>query len=169
MPELRKIGDLQIDEDFSLQQRFWRLQRIGWVVMALVCLLGLLGLLGPGPLNEVQAASAEGGLRIIGPRLARHHTDFVLRLEVTPDDERTEVPLRLDGRLLEQARVQSIAPAPLRSEAGEAGVTLHFARAADARALHITLHLTAQTVGRLEAHVSSPGLGTARWRGLVLP
>ena len=54
-------GDLQLEQDLVLQQRTWRVQRIGWVVLALIVLCGTLGLFGGiGPLNSTSTQAADG-------------------------------------------------------------------------------------------------------------
>lgn len=41
MPNLKRVGDLEINQDLDYQQRAWVIQRIAWVVIALVTLAGL--------------------------------------------------------------------------------------------------------------------------------
>ena len=48
MSKAERAGDLEIVEDLSFQRREWRVQRGGWVVMAVLILLALLGLTGRG-------------------------------------------------------------------------------------------------------------------------
>lgn len=46
--EARRIGDLEISQDLEFQKRSWTIQRVGWVVIALLILAGLLGVFGKG-------------------------------------------------------------------------------------------------------------------------
>lgn len=61
-PTLRDDG-LQLDEDRRFQRRFWRIQRIAWLLFGAVCLLALLGLTGSG------GALHRGELRLDGARV----------------------------------------------------------------------------------------------------
>jgi len=58
MSKAERAGDLEIDEDLSFQRREWRVQRGGWVVMAVLILLALLGLTGRGPIRQPTAGTA---------------------------------------------------------------------------------------------------------------
>lgn len=42
-------SDLELTEDFTFEQREWKVQRLGWLIMGLSTALALLGLFGPGP------------------------------------------------------------------------------------------------------------------------
>jgi hypothetical protein len=45
-------SQFQIDEDLNFQRREWKIQRAGWVTMALVIIAALLGVFGAGPLSS---------------------------------------------------------------------------------------------------------------------
>ena len=40
----QRVGDPEIKQNLRFQRRMWALERIGWAVMALVVLVGLVGL-----------------------------------------------------------------------------------------------------------------------------
>jgi hypothetical protein len=44
--ELKRVSDLEVNEELEFQRRDWMAQRVGWTVMALVVVVALLGLLG---------------------------------------------------------------------------------------------------------------------------
>jgi hypothetical protein len=43
---LKRIGDVEINQDLDFQRRCWTVQRIGWIVMAVLVLSALLGVFG---------------------------------------------------------------------------------------------------------------------------
>ena len=52
MPEIKRVGDLEIAVDIKAQRRNWKFQMFGSAVMALMALAGLFGLFGgAGPLE----------------------------------------------------------------------------------------------------------------------
>lgn len=52
MANLKKVVDLQIEQDLKFQELMWRLQRVSQVILALLVLLALLGLFGDGILAK---------------------------------------------------------------------------------------------------------------------
>lgn len=71
-----------VDEDSGHQAAEWRFQRIGWVIWTALIVLALAGLLGPGPLSETEARSADGQLRVKYRRFDRRlsDSDFLVHL-----------------------------------------------------------------------------------------
>lgn len=45
-------GNLDIEEDLPFQQRTWKVERVGWILMALIALASVLGLIDKGPLSQ---------------------------------------------------------------------------------------------------------------------
>ena len=63
----------------------WALQRIGWAVMALVVLVGLVGLFGTGPLSRATAGEEEAPLFVEEyERFARFMLPTTLRVRLDP-------------------------------------------------------------------------------------
>lgn len=63
MAEHARKGGLEVSQDLNFQRREWVVQRVGWVVMAVLLVAALLGLFGPGPLSKSIAGSASGPVR----------------------------------------------------------------------------------------------------------
>ena len=62
--ETDRVGDLEIHQDLPFQRRSWTVQRVGWAIMALVVLAGLLGglwLRGRDERRQRQPLSTEPG------------------------------------------------------------------------------------------------------------
>ena len=62
MAEESHSGDLELDQDLIFERRTWTVERVAWVIMALVGLAALAGLLGPGPLSETTSGEQGGPL-----------------------------------------------------------------------------------------------------------
>ena len=96
----KTVQGLQIEEDRAHQRREWRIERVGWVLMAGLLLAGLLGLLGDGPLSRATAGSA-GALSVEYDRLQRAAAPYEYRFEVDPSLAREgQLRLRFDDALL---------------------------------------------------------------------
>jgi hypothetical protein len=104
------------------QRRTWLIERIGWLVLALIVLLALLGLFGSGFLSKRSVGA--GALTIHYERFQRatRLVQFTFHFAPSPRSERR---LRLNAAFQKTYEVSSIQPPPARSNAD--GVNLTFA------------------------------------------
>jgi hypothetical protein len=61
-----------VGESLSLQRREWRVDRVGWVVMGLILVAGLLGVWGGGLLGSVTATGSDGRVLVDYDRFVRN-------------------------------------------------------------------------------------------------
>src|SRR5688500_10694050 len=121
---------LEIEQDLRYQAWEWPLQRIGWILMGLIVLGALLGFLGEGPLTKKTAATADGSLSLQYGQVLHYHNPTQLRLQVAAGaTQGNELRLSLSASYLEAIDIKTIAPKPLRMEAGTSGHTFVFALA----------------------------------------
>lgn len=99
-----------LNEPLPFQRREWRVQRLGWVLMALSILAGALGLFGDGPLAERTRSSA--ALQIDFDWLARR--DAQTTWKVWPRTQPTDGLYRvgLDANWAQNYRISSVQPQP---------------------------------------------------------
>ena len=115
MPKSKQVGDLQIDDDMDFQRKEWQVERIAWVVMALLALAGLLGLFGDGPLAKTRAVN--GPLQVEYHRFERLLSPAQMVVQVDPEAvQNEEVRLVIGRDLMESLEVSAIAPEPERME-----------------------------------------------------
>jgi len=145
-------------ESTGFMRRNWQVQRAGWLLMALVVLLGLAGLFGQGRL-----ASREAGGQGITLRYQR-----VVRLEATQSlefalDARQsgEVALELDSGFVRRTEIERIIPAPREISVSPAGQRLSFP-AAGSGSVAVRVLFVPKKLGRLRGRFGTPG-------GAVLP
>ncbi|RKF15984.1 hypothetical protein D6851_17050 [Altericroceibacterium spongiae] len=81
---------IDVDTDRDFQERFWIVVRVGWVAMAVLCLVALLGLTGSGGPYSSQTIQA-GPVRIDFPAIARWQASDTLTVHVASQSERTTV------------------------------------------------------------------------------
>jgi hypothetical protein len=109
-----------IDEDLLFQQRNWRVQRIGWMVLGLLIVAGLAGLMGPGPLSRVNARAGER-LEVDYERFVRHGAASELKVTVRrPASGQVRVAISRD--YLDQLNLERVRPSPteVQSSGGDA-------------------------------------------------
>lgn len=144
-PRLRPDG-LQLDEHRRFQERFWKLERVAWVVFAIVTISALLGLTGAG--GPLATASAESGNAVISyPRVARWETADELQIAFRPRDGVTERTVTLAPEFAKAFQLEDVQPNPSETKISDRGQILVFENP-DTLGGQITMHVRAQSVGR---------------------
>ena len=91
------------------QRKFWRIQRLGWVVLVLLLVATALGLLGSGGPLHNEILGAGGSFRVEHPRVQRLSSEFTARFEHAGADS---LSIFLPARFFENHRVESWTPEP---------------------------------------------------------
>jgi hypothetical protein len=112
MPEQTR---LEIDEDIVQQQRMWRIERVGWALMALVLLAALLGFMGHGLFSERSAGTPEAGFVVTYHRFERYAAPTLLSVWLTTDNG-GETRLRVSQEFLRKIEQLHVDPEPERVE-----------------------------------------------------
>jgi hypothetical protein len=130
MTDLQKRGDLEIDEDLPFQRRMWVAQRIGWALMTLVMLAGLLGAFGGGGFLARARAGREGdSIWLDYRRLTRHGAPDALEVHVSPDAQAGRdsiIGIWFQRDYIHGLDIQQIIPEPAEVIAGPDRVTYRF-------------------------------------------
>jgi hypothetical protein len=113
-----------VQEHMVFQRRTWIIQRIGWAVLAAVCLAALTGLLGGGVLSNRALQGAAMTIDYERFERATRLAHFGFRFAPT---ESTERRLHLSRSFQDKFVITSIQPPPLRSLATLDGLELTFA------------------------------------------
>jgi hypothetical protein len=118
-----------VREHMRFQRRMWVIERVGWLVLALIVVLALLGLFGSGVLSKSRVSA--GSLTIDYARFERatRATRFTFHFTASPNNERR---LRLNRPFLRDYEIRSIQPPPARG--GADGIDLTFSLSAGAGA-----------------------------------
>jgi hypothetical protein len=140
-------------EDLEKQLRFhrreWRVQRIGWVVVAIFLALALAGLFGGGPLSHTRASGTEGVVEY--ERFVRNGAPT--ELVVTPSGSSHGVSrIEITSEYLEAVRVVRITPEPAAVRISGARLVYEFAAAAPGAS--VTFHIDPQHLWRHRAEVT---------------
>lgn len=126
---IARVGSLEVDQDLRFERRVWRIQRAGWVGIALVLLAALSGALGgTGPLAQARVAAP--GLEVSHRRLCRSGAEVELELRLSPAGE-GPVRLGIDTAWLSRLEQPALVPAPERVEADATTTWWWFARRDD--------------------------------------
>lgn len=161
---------LQINEDIPFQRRFWIVERVGWVIMAIVVAAGALGLFSSGPLSRRQVGDPAGLLTVEHQRFARLQAPVEIRLTLSPAATAAgTVSLRLERDLVDALEIERMRPQPLRMWADGGGLRLDVAVAEPGRPAEIRVYTKPGRVGTLDGGIGLAGREAARFSQFVYP
>ncbi len=127
--ESKRVSDLEVNEDLKFQRRDWAVQRVGWVAMALVALVALLGFFGgTGALRgEAKATNEDAVVSVSYERFLRFMKPTTLQIQLGQEaGKEGKVSAWLDRRYLDGLQVQQITPQPDSAKAGPEKLTYVF-------------------------------------------
>ena len=147
MSEIQQVGDLEIGIDQKFQQREWRMERIGWVIMLLIIAAGLLGLLGgPGLLSSTSAVSGDS-LEVNYERYLHLLEATSLELRVVPEQGQDTIRVWLSQSYLEDMLIEAIMPEPENVQTGADRTIFSFALAEPVQEMRINFQVSADRPG----------------------
>jgi hypothetical protein len=168
--EPQRVGDLEIYQDLTFQEREWRVQRVGWAIMLLIILLALLGLFGTGPLSSGSAEAGDGALEAGYQRFIRHDGRTTLTLEVDASQASDgEVRVWLASDYLDAMQVEQVSPQPSETIAGGDRIVYVFPVDDQAARLSVSFSLRPQDMGRVSGEAGVPDGPSASWTQLSYP
>jgi len=153
-------------EQLARMRREWRLQHIGWALIAVLVLAGAAGLFGSGPLSW--STRSAGGTAISYERFIRRDAPFTLNISVPVPTGSTQAEFSLSGSYFENVRIESISPIPLQTVSASDVTRFVYSVEDPATPLTVTVHGEATEVGVLNGELAA---GDARipFQQLVWP
>jgi hypothetical protein len=150
----KRVGDLELDQDLIYQNREWRVERIGWIILALLVLAALLGILGKGPLSKAIAGSQDGPLWVEYQRFVRHRspTELIVRIEADAAQE-GRIHLQLNQEFVQKAQIQRIDPEPDQEQVAMDRITYVFQVGEGAAPVQVIYRLEMQSFGLLSTPI----------------
>jgi hypothetical protein len=101
---------LDVEDTYALQHQEWRIQRLGWTLMAVFLLAGLIGLLGQGWSNRASAES--DALSVTFERVLRRHDGSTLTVIVDGRSAASPVELRFNKKFMAGITIDRVVPVP---------------------------------------------------------
>ena len=147
------VGDLQLSQDVGARRTTWRIQRIGWAIMALIILAALAGLFGRGPLSHASARSADAALVVRYERFIRNQAEATLDLSVSSPAAGGEISVWLDSAYLDQVNLRQAVPEPRSTRLDPGRVVLTFRVTPSDAPSHIALRFRVEHIGPLTARI----------------
>lgn len=140
-----------LDSELRFQRKQWRVERIGWTVMALLILYALAGGFGGGgPLSTAEVVAADGSARVRYERFARQQTPNSVEISLTQAPDGRPTRLYVSGSYLSSMTVRSMVPGPDAMTLADKGYAWVFKRLSGVVDTKIQLHLEPQQIGTVE-------------------
>jgi hypothetical protein len=155
---------LQIQEDFALQAREWKVQRTAWLLFGVVVLAGVLGIFGRGLLSG--ASVTDGDLHVRYERFERLQRPTKIQFQIGANAEET-TRVFIDRAYLDAVRIESITPQPEKVVANPGGSIYDFAAAG--APMVVTIYLEMEQFGVVKGQIGRAGGSTLSFKQLVYP
>lgn len=159
----------QEQESDTAKRIEWRVQRLGWVAMALIVVLALAGLFGPGPVSWSTASAPDGTLEVSYSRFLRRGASGDLTLQIPAAATAAgEVEVVFSSEYLDSLEVEAISPEPDSQTTTADGVVFTFA--VDERSpLAVSLEATAGALGVRQGRIGVVGATPAEFWQVFYP
>lgn len=153
--EVKRIGDLEIQQDLDYQRIEWRCERVGWVLMLLTLLAAALGLFGGGVLSGATATNADQTIRVEYERFLHIHSESSIKIDLAASlTDQGEVRLHLNREFCDA--VQQLRATPvLHWEAGADGQVLVVRVADRGQPLRIYLYFDPDRIGTVVGRIGT--------------
>jgi hypothetical protein len=170
MSEPQRVGSLEIAQDLDFQRREWRVQRIGWVAMALIILAALLGLTGTGVFAGGAAGGETGPLQLDYSRIDELEAPGHLAVQIGAEAASGEqVKLWIDRAYLDGIQIERITPTPDDVETTADQVVYEFRVDNPGEPMEVSFDLRHATFGLKRGSIGLAGGPALDFTQLVLP
>ncbi len=161
------LGISSIREEIRFQEVSWILERVAWLVLALVPLAALTGIFAHGTISDQIVRAPNSSLSLEYERYQRQSVQarFVIRI---PSAHSGEIRLRLSPSFQHTYDIQSLQPAPLRSRASPEGLELFF-HPPEAGELVAVIWSTPRTFGTVDLQAQTDSSGPVKFPVFIHP
>lgn len=152
MGEVRRVREIEIDDDLAFQKRLWKVQSYGQMAIGILIVLSALGLFGgKGPLARAEKTDQNGALRLEYDRFIHYDAPVVLRLNLIPGSANE---VWFDRNYLSHFKLEQVEPDPKRVEVGTDRITFVFNRNDIDKPSQVSFHLEAEKIGTYRGKVA---------------
>lgn len=166
-----KEAGLEIDEDIRHQRKVWIIERVSWVIMALLILAASVGLLGHGPFSSGVLNVPSSGLLVQYERFERMNAQALLRIRLGSQQQQDDVAARLSlGReFLGKVAISHIEPEPAEVEVWPDRLTYVFTRPEPGNSAEVIIHYQPFSFGKVEVRIGLDGYPVQAFGQFIYP
>lgn len=170
MGDAQQAGDLQVPEDLDFEQRSWRVERVGWVILSLIMTAAFVGLLGDGPISAATAGAEGTPLQVQYGRFARHRAPVQMAIKLQPGAvPGDEARVWVDQQYLDGVELQNAMPEPESVEVGPDRYVYVFKLSEPGAGAEFSFDLIPVRIGIRQVRVGIDGGPELRFTQIVWP
>ncbi len=163
-----KVNEIAVGEDLAFQRKWWRFERIIWLLFVVILVCDLLGLFGRGWFSKAKCSTPDHALTVDYQRIERASTPSTLTLHFDPSSvQDRHIVVFVSNGLIKSLGARRISPQPAISALSEGGVTYTF----DVRSAPtiVEIRLQPQMPGEYAFRIQTAGNAPIRRTVLVVP
>ena len=120
-------GDVAVGENLAFQRKWWRFERIIWVIFLVVLVCDGLGLFGHGWLSKTQRFTADRALTLDYEWVERANTPSIMSMRFSGEAiHNGHIEVFVSENVIKPLGAQHISPQPLLSTLSAGGITYTF-------------------------------------------
>jgi hypothetical protein len=151
---MARIGELDVGQDLEFEKRWWKIERTGWALIALVLLAALLGFLGPGPLTKQTAGDRHGPLWLEYYRFHRYQAPVELRVNVGAEAAKdNHLAIWINQQYIDAIHIDHVDPEPESVELADQRFIYTFKAAELSAAGRIVFHFKPTAFGKTPVRI----------------
>jgi hypothetical protein len=155
MAKNKRISGIDIDEDIVYQEREWKAQRVGWVIIWLLLLAALLGVFGKGVLSDAQAADPTQVLSVKYARFERYRSPTTIELVIGPTlTGAGKFAIALNREFVDRVSIDRIDPEPESVKSDSNRLLYEFEVTADNQPAHVYINYEYAQFGASEVQIN---------------
>lgn len=164
-----KVNDeLAVGSDLEFQSRWWRFERIAWIVLIAIVIADVLGCFGRGPLANAQTRASDRTMDVKYERIERYSTPSILTIQFGPSAIHDgKIQLWASEALIKPLGNQRVIPQPSESVLDGTGILYTFASTPKPNSVQFALQPSSPGIQDLTLHV--PGSEPLHLRIYVMP
>jgi hypothetical protein len=161
-------NELAVGDDLHFQRRWWRFERLIWVLFLGIVIADLLGCFGRGYFANAEAKSSDGMVDIHYQRVERFSTPSILSVQFGPNAAHNgHVKLWVSDSLLNALGNQRVIPEPSSSVLDSGGILYTFASSSHPSSVEFALEPA--TFGLFPLTLQVPGSSPVNLKIWVMP
>jgi len=120
-------GEVAVGEDLEFQRKWWKFERVAWILFTLILLLDVAGVFGKGPVAHATRKAGDGSIEVKYERIERTGTPSILRIDFGSSAIHDgKIMLYISESLVKELGAQRIVPSPEVTRVGKGGLTYTF-------------------------------------------
>lgn len=170
MSKVSRVASLDIPSETQFEAKEWRVERLGWIGMALIIILGGLGLLGgEGPFNTLQLGSLGDKIWVESRRVIRNQAPFELKIYATTEQSFVgTTTLHINKSYAETFVIESFSPTLIQEQVTPSVNSYDFVTPNGGPAT-LVLRMRPIRFGIQHATISIEGVGSQTFWQVILP